>query len=575
MAFDGVLINAIVNELKANFINGRIDKIHQPDKDILIISIWCKGKTQKLMLSSNPSSPRIHITTENRKNPVNPPMFCMLARKHMLGGRIVNITQPEFERIVEVHFENINEMGDYVVKKIIIECMGKHSNTILVDENTRIIDSIKHITHETSRIREVLPGRPYVYPPSQNKTNPLNCDSGKISELFNAPEARTKPDRYVSDVFTGISRTTSYEIYFLSQIEDKSLSESFIKFFEMVKRSEFAPHVLSDSNKNTIDIMPFRYKQFDLANLNSFESGSQMVEYFYSEKERLQRLEQSQAFLLKTVKANIEKLQKKLAAYTVELQSAQQSENCRLFGELITANLHLNLSNKDEVELANYYEIDMPKIIVPMDKSKSPSQNAQEYYKRYAKSKNAIKILIEYIDQTNGEIDYLESQLDNLDKCTELIELDEVRNELAREGYIKENQQSKLKTSTVSAPHRFLSNDGFEIFVGKNNMQNDFLTLKQATANDIWMHTKNIPGSHVIIKTKDGLVPQTTVNEAAMLAAFFSKAKKSSNVPVDYCPRKFVKKPRGAKPGMVTYEKYKTLYITPTEQVVKSIMESK
>jgi len=575
MAYDGVIINAIVNELKANFINGRLDKIHQPDKDRLHLSIWCKGKTQKLLLTCNSASPRIHITVESRQNPVTPPMFCMLARKHLLGGRVVDIVQPNFERIVELHIENINEMGDYVVKRLIIECMGKHSNIILTDDNSKIIDSIKHITHETSRIREILPGRQYVYPPSQNKLNPFEVSSESVHSLFVTSYEIKKADKFIAETFTGISRTTANEIYHNSNNEEKSLADSFLSYFERVRLNDYLPTLLVDNLKHPVDIFPFPYKQFDLTDQIGFESVSKLVEHFYSERERLHNIEQSYSNLTRTVKSHIERLDKKLATLAMEQQSAEQSDKYRLYGELITANLHLPLSNQSEVELANYYDPEAPKVLIPMDKNKTPSQNAQEYFKKYTKSKNATKMLTEHISLTTAEIDYLESQLDNIDKCTEEIEFDEIRNELCKEGYIKDNPQNKSKSVFISQPHRFMSSDGFEIFVGKNNVQNDTLTLKTAAVNDMWMHTKNIPGSHVIIKTNGSTIPQTTITEAAMLAAYFSKAKKSSNVPVDYCPRKFVKKPRGSKPGMVTYDKYRTLYVTPTESMVKAIMGSK
>lgn len=576
MAYDGVLINSIVNELKDNFINGRLDKIHQPEKDVLHVSIWCKSRTQKILLSCNSNSPRIHITREERVNPKTPPMFCMLLRKHLLAGRIIDIVQPGFDRIVELHVENLNEFGDLTVKRLIIECMGKHSNVVLVDDSSKIIDSIKHISFDTSRIREILPGKKYEYPPLQGKISPLSQNTMLYSAFHDESKLMLKADELISSSFSGVSRVTAQEIaHRYKACNFVSLYDAFLDYFEKVKSKAFLPTLLQNDSYQPIDIFPFAYLKYTSSNQKEFTSPSELVEHFFSERDRTHRIDQSITTFNRVLKTNVDKLQKKLVLQHDELLKAKESEKFRLYGELITANLHLPLNNLDEVELLNYYQPKSPKIAIPLDKNKTPAQNAQEYFKRFTKSKNAVKVLSEQIASTNAEIDYLESQLHIVENCTEEIELDEIRKELTQEGYIKESSKTIRKAATPSEPHRFVSTDGFEILVGKNNAQNDILTLKTAGVNDIWMHTKNIPGSHVIIRSNGKNVPHTTILEGAMLSAYFSKARNSANVPVDYCPRKNVKKPRGSKPGMVIYEKYRTLYITPLEQTIKGIFGSK
>jgi len=576
MAYDGVLINSIVNELKDSFINGRVDKIHQPEKDLLHLSIWCKSKTQKILLSCNSNAPRIHITREERVNPKSPPMFCMLLRKHLLAGRITDIVQPNFDRIVELHIENLNEFGDLTVKRLIIECMGKHSNIILIDDSSKIIDSIKHIDFDTSRVREILPGKRYEYPPLQGKVSPLLQHAKAHSIFQEESNSFLKIDELISSAFSGISRVTAQEIAYRYKTGCfTSLHESFFDFFEKVASKAFLPTLLLNDSHQPIDIFPFTYLKYLSSSRKEFKSPSELVEYFYSERDRTHRIEQSITTINRVLKTNIDKLQKKLALQHDELHKAKESEKFRLYGELITANLHLSLKGLDEVKLGNYYQPETPEISIPLDKDKTPAQNAQEYFKKFTKSKNAVKVLSEQITSTNSEIDYLELQLHNVEKCTEENELDEIQRELTQEGYIKESSKTSRKASTPSEPHRFVSADGFEILVGKNNAQNDTLTLKTAGVSDIWMHTKNIPGSHVIIRNNGKSVPHSTILEGAMLAAYFSKARNSANIPVDYCPRKNVKKPRGSKPGMVIYEKYRTLYITPLEQTIKGIFASK
>ena len=581
MAFDGILLNCVISELKEKILNGKIDKIHQPEKDEINILVRNKGNNYKLLLSANPNNSRIHLTQINKSNPLSAPMFCMLLRKHLTGGRIINIEQPQFERIAVMHIESKNELGDLSIKKLIIEIMGRHSNIILVDDTNKILDSIKHVSQEMSRVRQVLPGKQYISPPSQGKQNPLVQKFESVLEFIEGSNPSHKPDKIISSGFTGISGVSAREIVFraigqkecslknLSPEDKNKLASSFINFFEVIKAQNFRPCILKNDQGLPVDIFPVTFYQYSLDYQESFASISEALELFYRERDKSDRIKQRSSSLHRILNNNLERAQNKLGVLLEEMRNAEKAETYKLWGELITANIYNIPKGAKEVQLVNYYDEDGATVTIPIDPKKSPAQNAQIYFKKYNKAKNAIDMVGKQIEETKEEIDYIENQLHNLEKCTDESEIDEIREELIKEGYIKNNDRKRyLQKTPPSKPHHFISSDGFDIFVGKNNAQNDRLTLKTASPEDIWMHTKNIPGSHVIIKTQGRSVPDSTLFEAGMLAAYFSKARLSSNVPVDYCPRKNVKKPNGAKPGMVIYENYNTMYITPSEEEI-------
>jgi len=586
MAFDGILLNCVVNELKQKILNGRIEKIYQPEKDEINLLIRGKGINHRLLISASANNSRIHLSEINKSNPLSAPMFCMLLRKHLLGGRIIDIEQPDFERIAIVHIECKDELGDLTVKKLIAEVMGRHSNIILTDDNGKILDSIKRINHEISSVREVLPGKQYILPPSQGKQNPLLYDYETFFNFIDNSQILKSPDKLISDSFTGISRVSAREIVFraiggkecgikdLSLAEKHKLSSSFVDFFNLVRKGDFSPRLLKDDHDYPVEVFPFPFYHYSHEHQEVFLSVSQALEVYYKERDQRDRLKQHTSNLRKILNTNLERAQNKLGVLLEELESAEKAETYKLWGELITANLYSIPKGVEEVKLVNYYDPDGSIVEIPMDPQKSPSQNAQFYFKKYNKAKNAVEMISEQIKETKEEINYIESQLDNLYKCTDELEVQEIREELAREGYIKANDGKKhVQKPTPSKPYHFISSDGFDIFVGKNNAQNDRLTLKTAAPEDIWMHVKEIPGSHVIIRTQGRNIPDKTLFEAAMLAAYFSKARSSSNVPVDYCHRKNVKKPNGAKPGMVIYEHYNTIYVTPSEEEIKKMRQ--
>ena len=581
MAIDGILLNGLVGELQATLINARVDKIQQPEKDEIHIIMRNQGENYKLLLSASASHPRIHLTKINKINPQTPPMFCMVLRKHLTGGKLVSIHQPSFERIIEISFEVLNEMGDLTEKKLIIEIMGRHSNIIFIDSAGKILDSIKHVGINISRVREVLPGITYTYPPSQGKSDPRCANEDTLTNYLNSLENTQRPDRAVTDAFTGISKTSAEEIiniasngdYGSIRLDEQGIPKvvtAFISFFYRVQQRQFNPVLIVDEQNKPKDILPFSYSLFSPELLKPYPNFSDALDDFFAVSDKVDRIQQRTTHLHKVIKTNLDRCEKKLALQLNEVEEAKKGDIYRLYGELLIANIYNIPDRIEQVSLLNYYDPENDNIIIPMDKTKTPSQNAQVYYKMYNKTKTVIEKQTKFILDTQNEISYLESLSEYLSKSSDEADILEIKEELIREGYIRRTVvKGKPKPRFTSKPHHYLSSDGFEIFVGKNNIQNDLLTLKMAVSCDLWLHTKVIPGSHVIIKTKGESVPENTILEAANLAAYHSKGRLSGNVPVDYCPKKNVKKPGGAKPGMVIYDHYNTIYVTPSEDMVQ------
>lgn len=590
MPFDGSVINSVIHELNHKLQNGRVDKIYQPEKDELILGIRGFKENYKLLISSSPNYPRIHLTSENKSNPQVPPSFCMLLRKHLLGGRLVSITQPNFERIVELSFEAQDEMGYSTNKVLIIEIMGRHSNIIFVDKDSnRIIDSIKRVSFEVSSVREVLPGRQYAYPPSGSendlpKLSPLTVNYSDLVRSIEHPQDSIKTDKFLMKAFNGISPIAAKEICSYAQIEldvfvdrinddsRKRLFESIEKFFGRLKDNQFKPNIVFENDKLK-DFYCFELKLYDHLKTEYFSNISEAIERFYLEKDNKDRIKQKFGDIFRIISSRLDRCYKKLEILDSELSQAQKAEKYKIYGDLIMSNLYQIEKGVEKVSLMNYFSEDAEYVDIPMDSQLAPTANAQRYYKLYNKSKSAMISIDHQIHENKQEIQYLEAQADNLEKCTEELEINEIRQELTEQGYIKRKKEGKgkHKAAAPSKPMQFASSSGFEIYVGKNNLQNDYLTIKFAGPNDIWLHTKEIPGSHVIIKTGGKPLDDETLAEAANLAAFYSKAKNSTKVPVDYTPRRNVRKPNGSKPGMVIYENNKTVYIDPKEEDINKL----
>lgn len=580
MALDALAVKALVNELQT-IINSRIEKIHQPEKDEIVLHMRSYSSAYKLVLSASAAHPRVHFTEETKKNPSSPPMFCMLLRKHIQSGKIVRISQEGFERIIYIDIESYDEFGELTLKRLIIEIMGKHSNIILINKDNKIIDSIKHIDITKSSVRQILPGLIYTLPPAQNKIIPSSPELFDIDLSANIP-AGTRADKAVLDKICGISPLTAREAVYsalgttakcIGELNEGEKAQILVCVKKLCACPTFSPCMITElSSGKIIDFSSIDIKQYGgSVKITYAESINKLLCDFYSSRDNADRIKQKSTDLLKLLTTHIERAKKKLALYRNVLKDSENKEENKIKGDLITANIYKITQGDREVTVQNYYESDSPDITITLSPTLSPSQNAQKYYRLYNKAKNAEKEMTALIKSTSDDIEYLESTLSAAANAENDDDINAIRTELSEQGYIKKS--GSKKKNIKSSPLHFISSDGFDIYVGKNNTQNDYLTVKFANTSDIWFHTKNIHGSHTIIKlgiNKD--IPKKTLTEAACIAAYYSKARGSSQVPVDYTAVKNVKKPSGAKPGMVIYDKYNTIYVTPAkpEDILKS-----
>lgn len=583
MAFDGITVSALITEIKDKIIGGRIDKVYQPEGDEIIISIRSFGKAYKLLLTANPSNPKFHFTTESKSNPMNPPLFCMVMRKHLQSGKIIAIDQPNFDRIVNIYVESMNELGDYSVKKLILETMGRYSNLILTDDKNIVLDCIKHITHDKSSVRELLPGREYYMPETQNKINPLSLNVENFLEILkNNPTKKVQPVIYQN--YTGISPVIASEVCHRASIDCSDVCENlnedqinklfnaFNEIVEDIKKGNYKPQLIKNEIGKVIDFSPIQMTQFIGYDIKDYDTISELVEDFYRTRDFTYRINQKTQDLKRLVSQNIERCIRKKEIQQKTLKDIENRDELRLYGELITSNIYSIKTGMTTVELPNFYSENYENIKIPLDGDKTPAENAQKYFKAYNKAKRTFEALQGQILANDEELEYLEGVLTSVGNCTDEQDIKEIRRELRENGYIKKSKGDKGKASQKkSKPLHYVSSDGFDIFVGKNNYQNDELTLKIARPRDMWFHTKNIPGSHVLVIYKGEDFPDTTLTEAAKLAAWYSKAQGSSMVAVDYTEKRNVKKPNGAKPGMVIYETNKTAYVDADEDILNKL----
>lgn len=574
MALDAVAVKALVAELQC-LVGGRVDKVHQPERDEIAIGVRTYDESFRLLISASPAHPRIHLSTHSKSNPKTAPLFCMLLRKHLASGRITAITQVGFERIVKVSVESYDELGDYTEKSLYVEIMGRHSNVILVNNEGRIIDSIKRIDESMSSVREILPGGVYELPPIQSKTALADWETETDLEFLGTQ----KVDKAIISQIAGISPLTAREMVYnvfgttdvLSDAVNTNryamLKLEINKLKSRTENNDFEPCMIEDTQTGKlVEFSAIPIEQYEtLAKVVKYESMSELVDEFYYKRDVNERMRQKTADLVKLLNNHRERIAKKMAILRSTLSDAEKMDTYREYGDLITANIYRIQEGHKSVELENYFDENMKTVKITLDPSLSPSQNAQKYYKKYNKSKTALKEAQKQLEQSAEELEYIESTLAMVETADRLEDISVIRRELANEGYIKRstNAQKKQKAEQ-SKPMHFVSSDGFDIYVGRNNTQNDYLTLKLANSSDLWFHTKDIHGSHTVIKLGlDKDVPKQTILEAAALAAYYSKARESSQVPVDYTTIKNVKKPNGAKPGMVIYEHYNTVYIKP------------
>ena len=578
MSMDGLSLYSAMNELNKRLAGGKIDKIQQTDKEELLLMVRSLGQTHRLLINASAADNRVQPTELKKQAPSEAPMFCMLLRKRIAGGKIVRFEQERLDRVLKISIETYNDLGDLSVFALYCELMGKHSNIILVNEKGVIVDAIKHVGLGMSSVRFVMPGLEYSAPPAQDKQDPSKASVDDFSMAMCMVGMSIA--KALSNAFFGLSPavaaqlvaryTDKTECTQLSEAEREELAERLTAFYaDMAHGKEKASAVLNALGE-TEAVYPFAIAG---GGIKLYDSIGEALDSLYINNDRREWAKRHGASARKVLQNNIERCEKKLALYADALNSEEQMEKCRLYGELLTANLHSLKSGTDTAAVDNYYADPVERIAIPLDRQLTPGENAQRYYKKYQKLKAAREMAIVQREQTLSELNYLEGQLDNLTKCTAENELSELIEELKEQGYIKRDKGGKKKMKlAASKPMHFVSSTGADIYVGKNNRQNDELTLRFASPNDIWMHTKNIPGSHVIVK---GASEQdtATMTEAALLAAYYSRARGSENVAVDYTPRKYVKKPAGAKPGMVIYTTNKTAYVTPSEEAVAGLKE--
>ncbi|NBI06894.1 Rqc2 family fibronectin-binding protein [Senegalia massiliensis] len=586
MSLDGITLRSLVSELQSTLINGKINKVYQPETDELLMDIRNNGITKKLIVSASSNNPRIHFTDDTKKNPQSPPMFCMLLRKHIQGGRILSIEQYGFERVIKILISSYDELGDLTEKELIVEIMGRHSNIILLDKNNnKIIDSIKRVTPDISSVRQVLPGLKYISVPSQNKISPFDLEKNNFLLLIKDINSSKVLYKSLYENFIGISpliakeickRAGIYENLNLKELKENDIEKiysSFKSIIDYILDGKSCPTIVYNEFKTKIlGFSSWDLIQFDNSIKQHFNTVNEMLDQLYKTKDKLDRIKQKSLSLKKRIKTRLDRDKNKLSKQKDELLNAKNREKYKIAGELITANIYRIEKGMDKIEVLDYYN-DNQKITIKLNPNLTPSENAQKKFKRYNKLKNAFIEVSNQIKQTESEINYLENILLSIENASDLDDLEEIREELIEENYIKNRKKykNKKKSKFKSKPMHFLSSDGYDIYVGKNNKQNDYLTLKFSDKNDFWLHTKDIPGSHVIVRKKGKEIPENTIYEASLLAAYNSKAKMSSNVPVDYTERKNVKKPNGAKPGMVIYENNNTIYVTPTEKEISKI----
>lgn len=555
MPLDGITLGGIAFELNRLLAGGRIDKIQQPEKDEIILIIKNNSRQHKLLISANAGSARMHITQIIKENPETPPNFCMLLRKHLSGAKILSISQLGNERIVNITIQSYSELGEQTIKTLTIELMGKHSNIILLNSQGFIIDAIKRVDITVSSVRQVMPHDLYAAPPSQNKLEP----SMENIRRFFLDRKENITARLISESFIGISRTAAEEIIF--RMKNQGGIEGFSSYMQNAYQKTYRPAMLLNGQNQPADFLPFQYLSLATELQREHADFSTMLEEFYSARDMAQHMKSRSRELNMLLDKLIEKCERKDGLYAQKLMECSQMESYRIKGELLTANLYLVVRGAKKVTVSNYYD-DNKRLEIELDERISPQSNAQQYFKKYNKLKTASKLLAGQIAQNREEKSYLESLKLSLESITNYAELEEIRQELMQAGYIKrQTSRKKSKPVSTTAPHCYISSDGIEILVGKNNRQNDALTLKTAQHNETWLHVKDMPGSHVIIR-KTGEIPESTLMQAANLALYYSKGRTSQNVPVDYTLVRYVKKPGGAKPGMVIYQNMKTLYMT-------------
>ena len=584
MPLDALCLSGVVAELKPILTGAKIDKIHQPGRDEIILALRLGRGNGRLLLSASPNHPRLQMTELSRENPDAPPMFCMLLRKHLMGGRILSVEQPHLERIVELRLEVLDELGDRKERRLILEAMGRRANLVLVDDQGRIVDCLRRVDGDMSAQRQLLPGLFYRLPPAMEKADPTALDGAEWLRQVEQAPGESRVDHWLLDTFGGWSPLVCREIAFraggrvdvtfdeLGAQGRVRVAEAAEALLNSVKENNFTPTVIS-IEKRPKDFTFFPAEQYEEAGeCAAYPTFSALMDRFYEQRENQERIRQKGQDLIRSVTNARDRTARKIANQQRELDATQDRERLRQFGDIITSNLHTMERGMATLRALDFYDPEGAEVDIKLDPLLTPQQNAAKYYKEYNKAKTAEEMLTIQLEKGRRELDYLNSVLENITLAEGERDLQEIRQELADTGYLRRQIKGKDKGRRLSPkPMEFRSTAGLRISVGKNNMQNDLLTCKQAFKSDIWFHTQKIHGSHVILWTGGAQPDLQSLNEAACLAAWFSQGRESGKVPVDYTPVKYVKKPAGARPGMVVYTTYETAWVTPDERLVKRL----
>lgn len=574
MAFDGITIANLVSDFNKYLVGGRISKIAQPERDELLIAIKNNRTSYRLQISASASLPLVYLTDKNKQSPMTAPNFCMLLRKHIGSAKITQISQPSLERIIYFDFEHLDEMGDLAHKRLIVEIMGKHSNIIFCKEDGTILDSIKHISAQVSSVREVLPGRMYFIPQTTSKQDPLTIsEEDFIKTISNSP---TSLQKALYGNLTGLSPMIAEEICHLASLDsDLSANErthsellhlyhTFRLMMEDILNANFVPNIILDTQETPCEYasLPLRCFESDAYTAQSYDSISELLEHYYSARDAITRIRQKSVDLRKIVQTALERNYKKYDLQQKQLSDTEKREKHKIYGELLNTYGYELTGGEKELVCLNYYT--NKEVKIPLDPQLSAKENAQKQFDKYNKLKRTFDALQTLLTETKSEIDHLESISTALDIAQKENDLMQIKEELMEYGYIKKRHVGGKKPKITSKPFHYVSSDGFHIYVGKNNYQNEELTFKVATGNDWWFHAKGTPGSHVIVKAEGKELPDRTFEEAGALAGYFSKAKGNEKVEIDYIQKKHVKKAQGGAPGFVIYHTNYSLVATPS-----------
>lgn len=595
MAFDGITTKHLIKELQETITGGRIRKIYQPENDEIRMTINKEKENYNLLISANANNPRVYLTEKLKENPNTPPSFCMVLRKHLLNGIIVDIVQHETDRVIEFSISGKNEFNDVVIKKLVVEIMGRNSNVILIDDKTDasgetqdgediILDAMKKVGSGSNRYRQILPGKAYIYPPESGRQNFLSLTEARLHEMV-AENPETVTERFWVQCFLGLSPVIAREFCFraglnpelkLKEFSKKQLGYLYQAFREVMEEIEKGPDCgIYYFRREIIDFSTVNLHHMTDNERSAYTSVSKMLEAFYYIKDKKIRFKAKSANLRHQLDTLLKKNYKKLQNLHQDMDNSKKNEKNKLYGDLITANIYRIEKGMETVDLVDYTDPEMKTVTVHLKVNETPSQNAQRFYKKYNKGKRAQIQLAEQIKTTEEQVYYLESLTGGLDQSTELNELDEIRHEFMHSEFNKKGLTPKeaKKQIAASKPLHFISSEGFDIYVGKNNYQNDYISTRLGVAEDCWLHVKDIPGSHVLIVANGRFITEDTLLEAGMLAAWHSKAKNSENVPVDYVEFKYLKKPKKSKPGMVIFTNQNTMYVTPNQDKIAAIRQ--